>query len=70
VIYSKSGNAPEGAISVIRIRCVLVYIENFSNQEAAAVMKKSLRQIENLLYQAKRSLRSELEKEGFVYENL
>lgn len=49
---------------------LLVYIENFSNLEAATIMKKSLRQIENLLYQAKRSLRSELEKEGFVYENL
>lgn len=49
---------------------LLLYIEDFSNREAAAVMKKSLRQIENLLYQAKRSLKSELEKEGFVYENL
>ena len=31
-------------------------------------MKKSPKQIENILYRARQSLRSELEKEGFVYE--
>lgn len=46
----------------------LVYFEGFSNQEAAAVLKKSDRQIKNLLYRAKQALRSKLEKEGFVYE--
>ena len=33
-------------------------------------MHKSRRQIENLVYRAKQSLKSELEKEGFVYEEL
>ena len=31
---------------------------------------KSNKQIENLVYRAKLSLKSELEKEGFVYEDL
>ena len=48
----------------------LVYFEDFSNREAAAAMKKSGRQIKNLLYRAKISLKAELEKEGFIYENL
>ncbi len=48
----------------------LVFFEEFSNKEAAAILGKSDRQIVNLLYRAKQSLRSTLEKEGFVYENL
>ena len=46
----------------------LVYFEELSHEESAIVMKKSSRQIRNLLYRAKQALRSELEKEGFVYE--
>ena len=48
----------------------LAYFEDFDNAQIAAVMKKSKRQIENLLYRAKSALRAELEKEGFVYEGL
>lgn len=48
----------------------LVFFENFDNAEAAEVMKKSRRQIENLIYRAKKALKTELEKEGFVYEGL
>ncbi len=48
----------------------LVYFEDLSNADVAVVMKKNRRQIENLLYRAKLSLKSELEKEGFVYEEL
>lgn len=48
----------------------LIYLEGFDNMEAAAVMHKSKRQIENLIYRAKQSLKSELEKEGFAYEEL
>ncbi|MDE7229858.1 MAG: RNA polymerase sigma factor [Oscillospiraceae bacterium] len=48
----------------------LVYFEEFSNSEAAVVMKKNARQIKNLLYRAKKSLKSELDKEGFIYEDL
>lgn len=48
----------------------LVYFENFTNKEIAKIMKKNKRQIENLIYRAKSTLKSELEKEGFEYENL
>ncbi len=48
----------------------LSFFEDFDNAQIAAVMKKSKRQIENLMYRAKMSLKSELEKEGFVYEGL
>ncbi len=41
----------------------LVYFENMSNDEAAKVMKKSKKQIENLLYRAKQVLKKELESE-------
>ena len=48
----------------------LAFFEDFKNTQIAAVMHKSNRQVENLLYRAKQALRSELEKEGFVYEEL
>ncbi len=48
----------------------LVYFENFQNSEVAAIMKKSKKQIQNLIYRGKQALRLELEKEGFVYEEL
>lgn len=46
----------------------LSYFEDFSNGEIAVIMHKTKRQIENMLYRAKRSLKAELEKEGFSYE--
>lgn len=48
----------------------LVYFEGITGGEAAAAMGKSKRQIENLLYRAKAALKSELDKVGFVYEEL
>ena len=48
----------------------LVYFEEFQSPQVASIMKKSKKQIENLLYRAKLALRAELEKEGFVYEIL
>lgn len=48
----------------------LSYLEGFTNSETACIMQRSNRQIENLLYRAKKALREELEKEGFVYEGL
>ncbi len=53
-----------------RIVLWLVFFEGFSNKEAAIAMKKSDRQIKNLLYRAKQSLKSKLEKEDYVYEEL
>ena len=49
---------------------VLVYFEDFQNEQVASIMGKSKKQIENLVYRAKLSMKSELEKEGFVYEDL
>lgn len=48
----------------------LTYFEGFSGSETAKIMKKSRRQIENLIYRAKNSLKNQLEKEGFEYEEL
>lgn len=46
----------------------LIYFEGFNNTQTAKIMKKSKRQIENLLYQAKKALKSELSKEELFYE--
>lgn len=46
----------------------LVYFEELSYADAAKVMKKSTKQVENLLYRARIALKTELEKEGFVYD--
>ncbi len=48
----------------------LIYFENFSISEAAAIMKKSRHSTETLVYRARLSLKTELEKEGFEYEDL
>jgi RNA polymerase sigma-70 factor (ECF subfamily) len=48
----------------------LTYFDGFSSAEAGVVMKKSSRQMKNLVYRAKSALKSELDKEGFVYEEL
>ncbi|SEH62420.1 RNA polymerase sigma-70 factor, ECF subfamily [Ruminococcus flavefaciens] len=48
----------------------LIYFENFSNTETAKIMGRSERQIRNLLYRSKESLRNILEKEGFRYEGI
>lgn len=48
----------------------LIYFEGFSNKESAAIMKKSVHNIETLVYRARKSLKSQLESEGFTYENI
>ena len=48
----------------------LSFFEEFSNEEAAQIMGKSKRQIENLSYRAKQSLKQLLDKEKFQYEKL
>lgn len=48
----------------------LAYFEGFSYQQIAKVVGKSVHSVETLAYRARRSLKAELEKEGFVYENL
>ncbi len=46
----------------------LKYFEDLNNDEIAKILKKSKRQVENTLYQAKQALKSELEREGFLHE--
>lgn len=48
----------------------LTYFGGFNNKETAKIMKKSVHNIETLLYRARKSLKSELDKEGFIYEKL
>lgn len=47
----------------------LMYFENLDTEKIAHIMHKSKRQIGDLLYQAKKSLKSILEKAGFHYED-
>lgn len=48
----------------MRIVIHLIYFENMSYDEAAKVMKKNRKQIDNLLYRAKKELRAVLGEEG------
>lgn len=48
----------------------LTYFEELSNKETAAVMRKSVHSVETLVYRARNALKKQLEKEGFVYENI
>lgn len=48
----------------------LTYFEELSNKETAEVMQKSVHGIETLVYRARNALKKELEKEGFIYENV
>ena len=42
----------------------LIYFEDMSYEQAGRIMKKNIKQIENLAYRARISLRKELEKEA------
>ncbi len=46
----------------------LSYFEGFSNAEAALILHKSDKQIRDLLYHARKALKTELERSGFQYE--
>ncbi len=48
----------------------LSYFNGLSNDQIAAVMHKNRRQIDNLLYRAKTSLRKALEKEGISHKDI
>ena len=48
----------------LRTAVHLVYFEDMSYEEAARVMKKNRKQVDNLLYRAKKELRSILGKDG------
>ncbi len=46
----------------------LSFFEDMNNSDIADIMGKSNRQVENLIYNAKKSLKAKLEKEGFRYD--
>lgn len=48
----------------------LFYFEELSVKEISQIMKKSPHAVETLTYRAKQSLKSELTKEGYTYEDL
>lgn len=48
----------------------LTFFEDMSHEEVATALGKSRRQVRNMLYRAKQSLKTKLEKEGFAYENI
>ena len=48
----------------MRVAVHLVYFEEMTYEEAAKVMKKNRKQIDNLLYRAKKELRIILGKDG------
>ncbi len=48
----------------------LTYFEELSNKEAAIVMGKTTHAVETLVYRARNALKTQLESEGFVYEEL
>lgn len=48
----------------------LLYFEEMSYAEVGIILRKSQRQVKNLTYRGKQSLKKVLEKEGFRYEKL
>ena len=48
----------------------LIYFEGFDNDETAQIMKKTKKQVIDLLYRAKAALKKRLEKEGYNYDEL
>jgi RNA polymerase sigma-70 factor (ECF subfamily) len=46
----------------------LIYFEGMGYDEVGSVLRKSNRQVKNLAYRAKKSLKSRLEEGGFSYE--
>ena len=48
----------------------LIYFEDMSIREAAVIMKKSVRSVENLVSRARSSLKSELDRTENFYESL
>ena len=61
----RSVNAAIGKLSEdMRVAVHLIYFEEMSYEEAAKVMKKNKKQVDNLLYRAKKELRTILGEDG------
>lgn len=48
----------------------LVYFEGFSNKEVAGILGKTTHNVETTAWRARQALKQELQKEGFIYEEL
>lgn len=48
----------------------LVYFEDMSNKDASKIVGKSVHTTGNLVYKARKALKIQLERDGFIYENL
>jgi len=46
----------------------LMYFEDLDTSDIARIMHKAKRQVSDLIFRARKSLRSELERKGFIYE--
>lgn len=60
-------NAMKELPDEMQVAMHLVYIEELSYKEAAKIMKKSPKQVDNLLTRAKSALRTTLSKEGDLF---
>ena len=60
MINNAISKLPEGMKTAVH----LIYFEEMSYEEAAKVMKKTNKQVDNLLYRAKKELRTILGKDG------
>lgn len=48
----------------------LIYFENFCIKDTAKIIRKSVHNTETLVYRARKALKTQLEKDGFDYENV
>ena len=48
----------------------LIYFEGMTNKEASKIVGKSVHTTGNLVYKARKALKIQLERDGFIYENL
>ena len=63
LLHEALGNLPEDMRTAVH----LVYFEDMSYEDAAKVMKKTKKQVDNLLYRAKGQLRATLGKESELF---
>ncbi len=68
VLQSEQKRLIHGALAKLpqdmRVAVHLIYFDEMTYEEAAKVMKKNRKQVDNLLYRAKKELRVILEKDG------
>ena len=46
----------------------LMYFEDLDTSDIAKIMHKAKRQVSDLIFRARKSLKTELERKGFIYE--